>query len=894
MASWIDEFAARHGLDEAARRELEAQAGGTKVPGAMSGPAARPVSSGATLGDLFGEDSFPGLDGSIAAPVSGAMFSEGMFSTGDVALDGTLAPIPAGETGTESGGALIGDHLELIGPIGRGGMGEVLRVHDRRLRRLMALKALHPGLAASPELRARFMAEAQATAQLEHPGIIPVHELGVLPDGRPYFTMKEVQGRTLREVIQGIGGQRWPLRRLVDALGRVCDAVGYAHERGVIHRDLKPDNIMVGGHGEVLVLDWGLVKVAGAEEPGALVAEPVLTDRAENDSLRTRAGQVAGTPRYMSPEQLRGEVLDAGSDVWALGAMLYEIITGRPAFPQGDGASLRAAILAGAPTLDTDDGTDDGPVDEGLVAICARTMAPAPAGRFPDAAALRAALTRWLDGALRRERALAIVAEAVALAPAEQHLRSTAVQKRAEARALGETLKSYAPVAEKRSAWDAEDQAAGLEAQADTLQRTRVQQLQAALSHAPELPEALAALADHHRAKMAAAEARQDADGARRHADRLRFYSRGRHADWLAGEGAVTLVTDPPGAEVRLHRYALRDRRLVPVFERVLGHTPLEAAPLPMGDYLLTLHHPERAVARYPLHLTRCQHWDGVPPGGDAPAVIPLLRPERLGPGDCYVPAGPAVFGINVVDPSVWPVHQRWQDGFVARRFQVTHADYLRFLDDLVSQGREAEALTWAPRERGSRPDQPGPQCYGRDDDGRFVLLPDADGDLWDPQWPAFLVDWGSAMAYAAWESEKGGGRWTLPDEFQWEKAARGVDGRTYPWGDTFDATFACVQGSHPGRPLPARITDFPADESVYGLRGMAGGTRGWCRSHYHPTTEAPPIDPDAPGARMVRGGCFFFPPNACKAAVRTPLHQTNRADTIGFRLIRPLDPADR
>jgi len=857
MGNWIDEFAARYGLDEAGRRELEQRAEAPR----------------STLDDLFDEDSFPSLAGSFAAGVSG----------GDLFDDSSVdpAPLAAGGAPLVAGGA---EHLEILGPIGRGGMGEVLRVHDRRLRRLMALKAMHPALATSPELRARFLAEAQATAQLEHPGIIPVHELGVLSDGRPYFTMKEVQGRTLGEVIRG---GKWPLRRMLDALGRVCDAVGYAHARGVIHRDLKPDNVMVGEHGEVLVLDWGLVKVSGPDtQDKPAVIEPVLTDRAEDDSMRTRVGQVAGTPRYMSPEQLRGEVLDARSDVWALGAMLYEIVTGRPAFPQAGVKALREAIVGEPPAL-------PGGVDAGLVEICAGALVSDSTARFADAAALGEAITRWLDGAQRRERALAIVAEAVALSPAEEHLRATAAEKRAEARALAETLKSYAPVSEKRAAWSAEDGAARLESEADTLQRTRVQQLQAALSHAPELPEALAALADHHRAKMAAAEARQDAGGARRHADRLRFYNRGRHNAWLTGEGAVTLITEPPGAEVRLHRYALRDRRMVPVFERVLGVTPLESAPLPMGDYLLTLHHPERAPARYPVHITRCQRWDGVPPGGDEPAVIPLLRPERLGPDELYVPAGPAVFGINVADPSVWPVHQRWQDGFIARRFQVTHAEYMRFLDDLVDQGREEEALRWAPRERGSRPDLPGPQCYGRDAEGRFALLPDADGDLWEPQWPAFLVDWMSAMAYAAWESAKGVGDWTLPDEFQWEKAARGVDGRTYPWGNTFDATFACVQGSHPGRPLPARVTDFPADESVYGLRGMAGGSRDWCRSHFHLVTEPPPVDPDAPGARMVRGGSYFFPPNACKAAVRTPLHQTNRADTIAFRLIRPLRPED-
>ena len=199
-----------------------------------------------------------------------------------------------------------------LGLIGMGGMGEVRRVRDRRLGRQLALKTLHLPALNRPALVARFLEEAQATAQLQHPGIVPIHDLGTLPDGRLWFTMKEVTGQTFGQVIAEVHAPSdarreptdsgWTLRRLVDALHQVCEAVGYAHSRGVVHRDLKPDNIMVGSHGEVLVLDWGLAKVLGrpdlAAEEGEL--DPVQTDRSRDSVHQTRVGMVAGTPAYMA------------------------------------------------------------------------------------------------------------------------------------------------------------------------------------------------------------------------------------------------------------------------------------------------------------------------------------------------------------------------------------------------------------------------------------------------------------------------------------------------------------------------------------------------------------------------------------------------------------------
>jgi len=212
---------------------------------------------------------------------------------------------------------------ELGRPLGRGGMGEVLAARDLALDRELALKVL---LRSSPAARAAFIAEAKLTARLDHPGVPPVHDLGEIPDGRPYFAMKRVEGRSLREVLAqgGLHG----LRPRLDLFRRVCETVAFAHDRGVLHLDLKPDNVMIGAFGEVLVMDWGLARE---------VTEGSATLK-----------HVAGTPRYMAPEQAtRGARLDMRTDVYSLGAILYELLADQPAFPGTDHTTVLDEVREG-------------------------------------------------------------------------------------------------------------------------------------------------------------------------------------------------------------------------------------------------------------------------------------------------------------------------------------------------------------------------------------------------------------------------------------------------------------------------------------------------------------------------------------------------------------------
>ncbi len=283
--------------------------------------------------------------------------------------------------------------------IAEGGMGKVFLVHDGELGRNVVMKVLHENRRDADGIR-RFLDEARITARLEHPNIVPVYDQSVNAQGQPYFTMKMVRGVDLGEVIEARrkGEVRYSLIRILQIFQSICDAVGYAHDQGVIHRDLKPENVMHGDYGEVFVMDWGLAKEIGkAEEPAGSQAPAPLLPPSPRAAQQTQAGVIVGTPAYMPPEQAMGDhaAMSARSDIYSLGAILYEILTRQPPYQGPDPEDVLGQIKAGpcAPPRAVDP-----EISPSLEAICLKAMERDPAHRYASASEISEDIQHFIEG----------------------------------------------------------------------------------------------------------------------------------------------------------------------------------------------------------------------------------------------------------------------------------------------------------------------------------------------------------------------------------------------------------------------------------------------------------------------------------------------------------------
>ena len=335
---------------------------------------------------------------------------------------------------------LEGKKYKVLGTIGRGGMGVVHQARDLRIVRNVAMKVIKTSSQFSRENVLRFVDEAQLTGQLQHPNIIPVYELGLDEYGEVFYTMKYVKGTTLDQILRRIREreelaiQKYPLATLLTVFQKICDGVAYAHSMGVVHRDLKPDNVMIGEYGEVLVMDWGLAKkmASGMHDEHLGDTKPQMPP-SDLRGFETLNGLIVGTPPYISPEAARGDLdqIDARSDIYVLGTILYAILTLRPPFPGKEFGELIEQIVTGQfmhPTsysqpinpLRQSEPPPPGPdgvncvlshlpgrrVPEGLAAIVLKAMATEMALRYQSVAELQADILSWQGGfAPKAERA---------------------------------------------------------------------------------------------------------------------------------------------------------------------------------------------------------------------------------------------------------------------------------------------------------------------------------------------------------------------------------------------------------------------------------------------------------------------------------------------------------
>lgn len=752
---------------------------------------------------------------------------------------------------SQGGQRLAGDRYVLDSLLGEGGVGRVYLARDRLLDRHVALKALRPNLASNRNVEQRFVGEARITARLTHPGIIPVHDAGILADGRRFFTMQRVHGVTLRSVLDGlrthdpVTARRFTLSKLLGVVQRAAMAVAYAHDQGVVHRDLKPDNILIGPYDAVYVADWGLSRPFDAEDEERL----------------TREGEAIGTLFYMSPEQAVGELdaLGPAMDVWALGVILFEVLTLERPFAGKSIINLIFVIATEPPRAAADVVRDGRPLPPPLLALIDQALVKEPEARALTARGMADGIAAHLD--TPRVVATPSASDPAALDAARAAIarwrgrQGTADERARIARAARARLAPTASEATRTAVWHKSQRALEQQCAAEEARQLALDRVLAAVeSGGGDTARALAAELAWARAQ--ACERAGDRVGAVAARAEARRYDQGALRDALATTGRIR-VDAPPGSMVRVERQ-------VP-FGPLYLPEPVNApeGPLPVGPYVVDVVCPGRLPARIPVRVE-----------GNQTTQLRLELPPAFPGHDefAYITGGPAHLGDDPDAADALPPTRIPEMAFLIARRPVSRASYAVFIAALA---RRDPVLA--------------DRRLPRDPDGRPSLLVDRRGHVVpapasaDLSHPVTGVSHADAEAYCRWRSGAEGAIFRLPGELEWEFAARGVDGRPLPWGAGFDGILchAAERWPQPGGTAPSGTC--PRDRSPFGVEDLAGNVADWT---------ATPV-PGQPGHYIQRGGHYAAPARGCRMAARVARAANSREPHVGFRVVRSLPAFD-
>ena len=760
--------------------------------------------------------------------------------------------------------------------VAKGGMGAVLQAREVTTRRTVAMKVMLGATEESAPDQLRFIEEAQITAQLEHPNIVPVHELGADGKGRVFYTMKLVQGITLKKVFellaQGVPQTvaKYPLSALLTIFQKVCDAVAFAHSKGVIHRDLKPANIMIGHFGEVLVMDWGLAKAwrkpetALANGVAATVqeVESARADRGEN--FATREGSLMGTPPYMSPEQARGEVnaLNGRSDIFSLGIIFYQLLTLRLPFSGKNARDIMQHIGAGAPVvppLAMNKGAAPATlphcpghlVPQSLSAVALKALAFERERRYQEVkemqddllafqtgfatTAEQASLARQLRLFLSRHRKVLVASAAVLLLCAAGFAGFQYQQYRGRL-ATSDDLALAAASRGRTGDWD------GAIAE---LQRAQV--ILDRPSGRRHLRDALFAGArgDLDQSRWGAAAIKLQ--------ELLRLFPDDRAAGDLMpfalGQGFVSIHTKFPGEVYELLLDGDLQHIPGPAGERLVGPLPVENLRLPQGPRQFELRRDGRRWCSLSVDLKRAGRTNIDIPVTDIPEGYEYIHGGEFIQGDEGTVQADGTIGKRSVNVP----------GFFMRSTVVTGGEYFRFRASpeyakLIDETFQAAGLAVSDVQGGAQRPQ---------DLTAFKETVEAAENL-----PVRGLCLYEAMAMAKWAGAR------LPTEEEWEKAARGVDGRIFATGNVT-----------PRAPVARMMQAFRregSNVSPFGCFALSDAMWQWTTSLSEPGSVR----------YITKGGPGYGLPTDLKPASRRPLDPKVKYSSAGVIFCRDLPPS--
>jgi eukaryotic-like serine/threonine-protein kinase len=743
------------------------------------------------------------------------------------------------------------DRYVVLEEIARGSMGRVVLAYDQVLQRHVALKLLHDKHRDDKLARYRFAMEARITGRLQHPTMVPIYDFGLMRNGARFFAMKVVEGMSLQDVLRArVGGDRRAVAeygrdRLLTVMRRVCQGVAFAHESHVVHRDLKPANILIGEQGEVVIVDLGLARQLKPDASDRKDVEEA-NELAGDTGRITRVGSVIGTPYYMSPEQAMGlqDLVGPQADVYGLGAILYHVLAGRPPYSGKKVAEVLAKVRRGNPRPPSKAAPDQD-ISSELDRTVLKALAMDPRERHEDPRRLAGELLAWQEGARVAEKDREVARqrvtrseEAFAAYDGELHRLD---ELRLRLHALRSEVEHSEPVERRRLLWQAGRKVEAQERELEARIAEAVRQARLALDEShPHLRTRLCVVLQ---TRYVRAEKSREVGA-------LAYYGRlleqidvdGSLQRWRDRGAPVSLHTMPVGLTAAIHRFVERDRSLRPSELVARGSTPIDVADCPVGSGVASVTHGGTTL-RIPFGVDR-----------DRPVELQLPWPAEVRAGFAVVSGGRFLYGGDPHDDEGHTARAAKLPTFQMAVHPVTCIEYLAWLD------------TQEPKRRAARSPRMGPAgapLWGPEGQRRFGGF--------SPHRPVTGISLADAHAYTQWRSRRDGVKYRLPTSAEWEKSARGVDGRAWPWGHHFEPAYC--RGDHYGL---TDVGSFPEDISPYGVQDLVTGVLEW-------TLTAARNNPDA---CYVRGGCSALPLHHQPCTARVARDPKAPSPFIGFRLV--------